>query len=73
MYDILKQYLIEPFARILFGDYESEYKDEEKRNLEQYVLIRRICDQPGLSDKSISIDEICWNELGSGGRHKTCF
>lgn len=62
MYKVIKQYLIEPLARLLYGDYEAVYEAEEKRLMEQYVMIRRIDDH--LKPNQGSIDEICWNELG---------
>ncbi|MEA3430656.1 MAG: hypothetical protein U9R08_05265 [Nanoarchaeota archaeon] len=57
MYGIIKQYLIEPFARTLFGDYESQ----ENKLVGDLIVNRRILDyvNPGKT----SIDEICWNEL----------
>ena len=58
MYKVIKQYVIEPFARVLFGNYEAQ----ERRIQDEYIVLRRMRNY--VIPSRGSIDEICWNELG---------
>lgn len=54
MYNTLKQYVIKPFTRLLFGEYELQERMREFVTTEKYRTSR------------INLDEICWNELNKG-------
>ena len=60
MYETIKQYVIRPFARALFGDYEAQESMLEVDS----AYARRVRKYAAKADNTL--DEICFHSLGKG-------